>query len=106
MAWSDTMNWRDGRWWVTFQNEAVEVTLPFDDFMRFGVVGYAPKNSECVRSPRLKRVDLSRAKKPRPYRESSERGRAARKRGSGYPHALERFPAGLNRAVVPNALEM
>lgn len=68
MAWSDTMNWRDGRWWVTFQNEAVEVTLPFDDFMRFGVVGYAaeeirvhsepPAAEESRSAPRPKRPRL------------------------------------------------
>jgi hypothetical protein len=67
MAWSDTMNWRDGRWWVTLQNEAVEVTLPFDDFMRFGVVGYAveelrvrsePANEENGSAPRPKRPRL------------------------------------------------
>jgi hypothetical protein len=67
MAWSDTMNWRDGRWWVTLQNEAVEVTLPFDDFMRFGVVGYAaeelrvrsePVNEENRSAPRPKRPRL------------------------------------------------
>ena len=51
MAWSDTMNWRDGRWWVTFQNEAVEVTLPFDDFMRFGVVGYAAEEIRVRSEP-------------------------------------------------------
>jgi hypothetical protein len=67
MAWSDTMNWRDGRWWVTFQNGAVEVTLPFDDFMRFAVVGYAaeelrvrlePATEENRSAPRPKRPRL------------------------------------------------
>jgi hypothetical protein len=68
MAWSDTMNWRDGRWWVTLQNEAVEVTLPFDDFMRFDVVRYAaeelrvrsepPEAEESRSAPRPKRPRL------------------------------------------------
>ena len=51
MAWSDTMNWRDGRWWVTLQNEAVEVTLPFDDFMRFDVVRYAAEELRVRSEP-------------------------------------------------------
>jgi hypothetical protein len=64
MAWSDTMNWRDGRWWVTLQNEAVEVNLPFDDFMRLGVVGYAAEELSVRSEPA---VDESRSA-PRPKR--------------------------------------
>jgi hypothetical protein len=28
---------RDGRWWVTFQNDVVELTRASEDFMQFGV---------------------------------------------------------------------
>jgi len=64
MAWSDTMNWRDGRWWVTLQNEAVEVTLPFDDFMRFDVVGYAAEELR-VRSEPPAAVESRSAPRPK-----------------------------------------
>ena len=73
MAWSDTMNWRDGRWWVTFQNEAVEMTFPFDDFMRFGVVGYAAEELRVRSEPAAEESGSLTRKSPRPYRESSER---------------------------------
>ena len=65
MAWSDTMNWRDGRWWVTFQNEAVEMTSPFDDFMRFGVVGYAAEELRVRSEPAAEESgSLTREKAP------------------------------------------
>ena len=65
MAWSDTMNRRDGRWWVTFQNEAVEVTFPFDDFMWFGVVGYAAEELRVRSEPAAEESgSLTREKAP------------------------------------------
>ena len=101
MAWSDTMNWRDGRWWVTFQNEAVRMNSSLRCFMRFGVVGYAAEELRVRSEPAAEESgSLSRAKSPSPYRESSERGRAARKRGSGYPHALDRMPCDFCSAMT------